>query len=453
MKKFKTIALFLIILTVAMLSFVSCNNSKGQTPDYSIYKGAYYLKDGDKINQEVWIYVNADGTWQDNVANCGKFTVDDSKDDNIRFEGDLTLTGKIRARYLKIQNQGEVIEYQKGEGTPVPPAKYMCARHGHELKSFEAQNPTCTDEGCTAYNACVREGCDYSTRVAIAPLGHEFEEGKCVRCGENAPTQEEIARSEEIKEEIKNDVPDKKPQDIIVPIVPTKEDGATDEQIALAQQQADEAIEEKSYWTIVEIVKNWYAEKYAKSKEYPNSYVRKIHSIKESTSNFFLMIDAEIISMDVNGVYKKYYFPLIWKDSGRDPDNYKNAKDILGYLEGCNNISVPMTFYDYNTEFAFDIFNCVNNPNEENELIASKVIYESNGNLSDVFLMTYNKKDGKTDYTKYNFKTFTKHFSTDEIVAMAKTGELAYYGACTYYTGATDLDYDWESANNKYCKS
>lgn len=451
MKNFKKITLFLVLLVVTMLSFVSCGNANGQTPDYSIYKGAYYLKDGDKINQEVWFYINADGTWQNNVANCGTFTVDDTQDDNIRFEGDLTLIGKIRARYLKIRNQDQVIEYEKGAGTPVPPAEYMCARHGHDLKSFEAQNPTCTEEGCAEYNACIRAGCGYSTRVAIAPLGHEFVNEKCVRCGENAPMQEEIARSEKIKDEIKNDVPDKNPQDIIIPIVPTKEDGATDEQIAIAQQQADEAIEEKSYWTIVEIVKNWYAENYAKSKEYPNSYVRKIESVKQDSAGWSFFIDIEIISIDVSGIYRKHCM-LLEIDVGDTPENYNRASDILAFLERRRNIVMRLALDDTNTEFATDLFNCVQNSEGGNVLLASKTILDENGNLNKVRLKV--ERADRTFYVEYSVASFVKVLGNDKLIEMAKSGELAKYSISTpFYQSCYKFDYDWENANNKYWKN
>lgn len=454
MKLFKSIASFLIVLSVAMLIFVSCDKSKAQQADYSAYQGVFYFKDGDDINKDVWFYLKDDGTWQDYKANCGTYTVDNVLDGNIRLVGDLTLSGHIRGS-LKLYIDGNEVVYARSADAeiPTPSAEYLCAKYGHDLQSYQAQEPTCLDDGYTAYVACKREGCSYSTKQSVSRLGHSFENGKCVRCGENAPTQEEIAKSEKIKEEIQNDVPDKKPQDIIIPIVPTKEDGATDEQIALAQQQADEAIEEKSYWTIVEIVKNWYAENYANSKEYPNSYVRKIHSIKKTSNNVYLIVDAEIISRDVSGIYKKNYMAIMF-EGANTPKNYNNAKELLEFFNGIRDIRVVLKLDAYNEESAIYIFNCCENDKGNKILFASKIIYNKNGNFSEVRLMTYDESKHKTQYIGYDFSLFAEYCSREEIISMAKSGELGnYFISYTYYTSATDLDYDWESANNKYCKS
>ena len=46
---------------------------------------------------------------------------------------------------------------------------------GHELEHHEAQEPTCTEIGWDAYDTCSK--CDYTTYVAIPPLGHLSQDG------------------------------------------------------------------------------------------------------------------------------------------------------------------------------------------------------------------------------------------------------------------------------------
>ena len=78
--------------------------------------------------------------------------------------------------------------------------------------------------------------------------------------GEKTPEeQQEIDKRKEdenkLKEEINNETPDKDPDDIVIPVVPTKEDGATDEEIAIAQKKAEEAKQEKEYWKTTKTLK------------------------------------------------------------------------------------------------------------------------------------------------------------------------------------------------------
>jgi len=44
----------------------------------------------------------------------------------------------------------------------------------HDLEHHEAQAPTCTEVGWDAYDACKREGCDYTTYVEIPALDHSW---------------------------------------------------------------------------------------------------------------------------------------------------------------------------------------------------------------------------------------------------------------------------------------
>ena len=83
-------------------------------------------------------------------------------------------------------------------------AGYGCV---HELVHYEAKEPTCTESGWNAYEACPK--CGYTTKVEIAALGHDevidaavaptctetgLTEGKhCARCNEVLVAQETVA--------------------------------------------------------------------------------------------------------------------------------------------------------------------------------------------------------------------------------------------------------------------
>lgn len=73
---------------------------------------------------------------------------------------------------------------------------------------------------------------------------------------EQKDLEEKKKDEEKLKEDISKDVPDKDPEDIVIPIVPTKEDGATDEEIAEAEKKAEEAKQEKGYWSAVKETKS-----------------------------------------------------------------------------------------------------------------------------------------------------------------------------------------------------
>lgn len=54
---------------------------------------------------------------------------------------------------------------------------------GHNIVNHEAKAPTCTEDGNKAYEAC--SNCNYTTFEAI-PAQHNFVEGICSECGEEA---------------------------------------------------------------------------------------------------------------------------------------------------------------------------------------------------------------------------------------------------------------------------
>ena len=62
---------------------------------------------------------------------------------------------------------------------------------GHVLEEHEAQEPTCTEVGWDEYEACTRSGCDYTTKEEKPSLGHDYDENDiCKTCGEEKQTSE-----------------------------------------------------------------------------------------------------------------------------------------------------------------------------------------------------------------------------------------------------------------------
>ena len=80
--------------------------------------------------------------------------------------------------------------YRKGTDTYVHPW-YEPDPNNHDLVHHDAKAPTCTEIGWNEYDACQREGCDYTTKVEIPALKH-----KLVHHDAKAPTCTEIGWDE-----------------------------------------------------------------------------------------------------------------------------------------------------------------------------------------------------------------------------------------------------------------
>ena len=78
--------------------------------------------------------------------------------------------------------------YRKGTDTYVHPW-YGPDPNNHDLVHHDAKAPTCTEIGWDEYDACQREGCDYTTKVEIPAPGHDYTE-KVVKptCGKGGYT-------------------------------------------------------------------------------------------------------------------------------------------------------------------------------------------------------------------------------------------------------------------------
>ena len=80
--------------------------------------------------------------------------------------------------------------YHKGTDTYVDPNNGPDPNN-HDLVHHDAKAPTCTEIGWNEYDACQREGCDYTTKVEIPALKH-----KLVHHDAKAPTCTEIGWDE-----------------------------------------------------------------------------------------------------------------------------------------------------------------------------------------------------------------------------------------------------------------
>ena len=78
--------------------------------------------------------------------------------------------------------------YHKGTDTYVDPYNGPDPNN-HDLVHHDAKAPTCTEIGWDEYDACQREGCDYTTKVEIPAAGHDYTE-KVVKptCGKGGYT-------------------------------------------------------------------------------------------------------------------------------------------------------------------------------------------------------------------------------------------------------------------------
>ena len=75
--------------------------------------------------------------------------------------------------------------YYQGTETYTDPY-YGTDPDNHDIAQYPAQAPTCTEPGWDAYEACQREGCDYTTKVEIPASGHALvhHEAKAATCTE-----------------------------------------------------------------------------------------------------------------------------------------------------------------------------------------------------------------------------------------------------------------------------
>ncbi len=188
----------------------------------------------------------------------------------------------------------------------------------------------------------------------------------------NETPAEKIAKEEDekLKEELEKDKPDKNPDDIVIPVVPTKEDGATDEEIAEAQQKADEAKKEKDYWQIIKQIKTQIKEliksteaNYNDENLAPN-YIKNLQSIRR-INNFYVGSDGSLIA-DIDLLYTENFgdasymkqMNMIYSFGNENIElNDSSATDILNFIQDTQTQTKLLTnFVESNFETGLEDF-------------------------------------------------------------------------------------------------
>lgn len=235
---------------------------------------------------------------------------------------------------------------------------------------------------------------------------------------EQKDLDEKKKEEEKLLNEIANDVPDKNPDDIVIPDVPTKEDGATDEEIVEAQKQADAAKQEKEYWTSVKETKEKISENISDqiseiTKDDPNfdkralpEYLSGFQKVRR-INNAYVMEDGSLI-VDCDYLYQK---------------TYANGESVLRQM------NATFRFVNENLPSIFnttqDITNFITN-----ELTRSEMFGLNNGleyeELTDVYYNHINHLGLLYDYAEQGAKV-----ELEKITAYEFDGECPVHYYCT----------------------
>lgn len=246
------------------------------------------------------------------------------------------------------------------------------------------------------------------------------------------PTQEEINRSKELVEEIKNDVKDRKPEEFNV-IIDTKQNelnqvkqkladlknsGASEDEIAKAEEKQQEiekqlvdVKEEQSYWSVTAIIKDLYAKNLSNSENYPNSYIRRINRIGDDGVR--MCIDADVISKDSNGILRSRN--VVISIAGRTSQNISTAQGMAEFFSSCSGMEIKFDFDDTITDFEqafFENYYVISNYCFENShLLASKTTYDENGNLSSISVKVRDDESNRVLYHSFSLKKLSNDYT------------------------------------------
>ncbi|MGN1317242.1 MAG: hypothetical protein ACI4VW_09325 [Acutalibacteraceae bacterium] len=269
------------------------------------------------------------------------------------------------------------------------------------------------------------------------------------------PTEQEIELSKKLEEEIKNDIPDKNPEEIVIPVVPTKEDGATEEEIEEAQKKADVAKEEKSYWTVTSAIKELYEQKYGSD----GSYVRNINNIYGAGSTV-LGFECEVIRTDANGLLKQSvaYFNM----SYTGVDQLKTLSDLKEFVDNSSSFTkkyeIPMNqIPEDKTELVNSFLSnliFINNLYDYN-IVYNSVEIDENNRIEKINIVfeEIDKETGEKAFLKlrtYDFRKVMETMSEEEFLEEInnKNTNLDIIGKGTLY--GTELQIDWRNATIEY---
>lgn len=280
------------------------------------------------------------------------------------------------------------------------------------------------------------------------------------------PTQEEIDKSKELEEEIKNDIDDKKVEEFDAAIEDKqneldiakqtvedlKNSEASEEEIAKAEEnqqeieaQLEKVKEEQAYWSVTARIKELYAKSLSNVEGYPNSYIRNVKDI--SYDSTYMCVDAEVISKDVYGILRHHN--LVLKIFGKIPKNFNSAQGLSKFFQECDGIEIGMEFNDSSTELEQDFFtNRVKSRNPVMTLLASNTIYDEDGKISKICIKTGYERAQGYNYYSFNVARMSREHTNEEVADMIKEGNIR---ASVLKVFATMwLIYDWQKATIDY---
>lgn len=108
---------------------------------------------------------------------CGDLDCNESI--TFTYEGsdiERVLVTKENCTQDGVYNHTASCEFNNHEYQSTSPYQEIVEHLGHDLHHHEGHNPSCTEDGYSAYDECVREGCDYTTYQKIEALGHSPKE-------------------------------------------------------------------------------------------------------------------------------------------------------------------------------------------------------------------------------------------------------------------------------------
>lgn len=235
---------------------------------------------------------------------------------------------------------------------------------------------------------------------------------------EQKDLDEKKKEEEKLKDDISKDTPDKDPNEIVIPVVPTKEDGATDEEIAEAQQKADEAKKEKEYWMSVKETKEKISDNISDqiseiTKNDPNfdksalpEYLSGFQKVRR-INNAYVMEDGSLI-VDCDYLYQK---------------TYANGESVLRQANASFRFVNPNLESTFNT--TQDLINFM-----QNEATTSEMFGLNNGleyeELADVYYNHINHLGLLNDYAEQGAKV-----ELEKITAYEFDGECPVHYYCT----------------------
>lgn len=285
------------------------------------------------------------------------------------------------------------------------------------------------------------------------------------------PSQEEIAKSKELEEELKNDVEDKKPEEIDTKINDKqneldkaeqelenlKNSGASAEEIAKAEEkqqeaekQLEDAKEEQNYWTITSTIKDLYNNKFSNSQDYPNSYIRNINGI--SYNNFYMVVEADIVSKDANNLLSQHR--VVMQIRGDDIQNFEKSNQLSQFFQNCHQIKIFTEIHEEISEFENNYYNnYLENP--DRKLEAANTIYNKEGDLNEIVFKINDDQQVvyPVCYQKFDLSSMSKHFSNEAIISMVNSGDERvgrYMSFLKDSIRCQQLNYDWEKATIEY---